>query len=63
MALFIFCRYNLSMITYDESKRLANIEKHQIDFIGCEVIFAGATLTREDARCDYGEARLQTQGL
>jgi len=51
------------MITFDESKRLTNMEKHQIDFIGCEVIFAGATLTREDTRCDYGETRLQTLGL
>ncbi len=51
------------MITYDENKRLSNIEKHHIDFIGCEVIFNGATLTREDNRADYGEIRFQTLGL
>lgn len=51
------------MITYDENKRLANIEKHHIDFVGCEVIFEGLTLTREDNRHDYGEIRFQTLGL
>jgi uncharacterized DUF497 family protein len=58
-----FCIYNLSMITYDEAKRKANLEKHHIDFVGCEIIFAGFTLTREDGRDNYGELRLQTLGL
>ncbi len=51
------------MITYDETKRKTNLEKHHIDFIGCDVIFDGATLTREDTRPDYGEVRFQTLGL
>ncbi len=51
------------MITYDENKRRANIEKHHIDFVGCEAIFESTTLTREDTRVDYGEIRLQTLGI
>lgn len=51
------------MITYDEAKRQANINKHHFDFIGCEVIFSDFTFTREDGRDAYGELRLQTLGL
>lgn len=51
------------MVTYDETKRQANIQNHGFDFIGCEVVFAGFTITREDARDAYGELRLQTLGL
>jgi len=51
------------MITYDEIKRQANIKKHGFDFVGSDVIFAGFTITREDARDAYGELRLQTLGL
>ena len=51
------------MLTYDEVKRQANIKKHGFDFVGSEVIFAGFTITREDAHDAYGELRLQTLGL
>ena len=51
------------MITYDEPKRLANIQKHGFDFLGCEMVFDGFTITREDCRDAYGELRLQTLGL
>lgn len=51
------------MITYDEAKRQANIIKHGIDFVGCESVFMGFTLTREDSRDAYGEIRLQTIGV
>lgn len=50
------------MITYDETKRQANIKKHGFDFVGCEVVFDGVTITREDSR-EYGETRYQTLGL
>ena len=50
-------------MTYDEVKRHANIEKHGFDFVGCEAVFAGFTITREDARDAYGELRLQTLGM
>lgn len=51
------------MITYDEAKRQANLQKHGFDFVGAEAIFAGITITREDRSQDYGEQRLQTLGL
>lgn len=55
--------YNLPMISYDEGKRQANISRHGFDFVGCDVVFEGFTITREDARDAYGELRLQTLGL
>ena len=57
------CIYNLPVITYDESKRKANIGNHGFDFIGSESVFAGFTITRDDGRDSYGEIRLQTLGL
>lgn len=51
------------MITFDEAKRQANIKNHRLDFVGCEVIFEGFTIVREDSRENYGEQRLQTLGL
>lgn len=51
------------MITYDETKRLSNLNKHGIDFLGCEEIFTNFTITREDTCDDYCELRLQTLGL
>ncbi|MFZ4790158.1 MAG: BrnT family toxin [Candidatus Competibacteraceae bacterium] len=51
------------MISYDETKRQANLVKHGFDFIGCEAVFQGFTLTREDRREAYGELRLRTLGL
>ncbi len=51
------------MISYDEAKRLGNIEKHGIDFIDAESILNGFTITREDTREQYGETRYQTLGL
>ncbi|TWV81502.1 BrnT family toxin [Moraxella sp. VT-16-12] len=50
-------------ISYDETKRLTNIDKHGIDFIGCETIFDNPMLTYEDNRFDYGEMRLQSYGI
>ena len=51
------------MVTYDEVKRQANLQKHGYDLMGSEVVFEGFTITREDARDAYGELRLQTLGL
>ena len=51
------------MICYDEAKRQLNLQKHHIDFLGCEAIFYGFTLTCEDKRENYGELRFQTLGL
>jgi len=47
------------MITFDEVKRQANIGNHGFDFLGCESVFEGFTITREDVRDAYGELRLE----
>ncbi len=51
------------MTTWDEPKRLKNIEDHGLDFVGCDAIWDNFTITREDTREDYGEKRLVTFGL
>ncbi|MGA2610589.1 MAG: BrnT family toxin [Terriglobia bacterium] len=48
---------------WDEAKRQANIQKHGIDFLGIEKVFAGQTITILDDRIDYGEPRFVTVGL
>lgn len=48
---------------WDETKRLANIRKHGIDFVDVPAVFDGATLTYEDTTFDYGEQRFVTIGL
>lgn len=57
------CSLFLSVIIFDETKRQANIAKHGLDFVGCEVIFENETFTREDSRHAYGEQRFQTMGV
>lgn len=49
-------------MSYDESKRQTNLEKHGIDLAWCESIFDAPMLTREDKRAAYGEERLQSIG-
>ena len=51
------------MTTWDEPKRLKNIETHGLDFVGCDAIWDNFTITREDVRQAYGEKRLVTFGL
>lgn len=48
---------------WDEAKRQSNIEKHGIDFIGIEEVFAGEIVTVLDDRFVYGEIRCVTVGL
>lgn len=48
---------------WDEDKRRRNLRKHGIDFVGCEAVFEGNTLTVEDTRFDYDESRYVTVGL
>ena len=50
------------MITFDESKRQANIAKHGIDLAALSNFFDGDLLTREEARESYGELRFQSIG-
>ncbi len=50
-------------IAWDETKRLQNLRDHQLDFRDAERVFAGPTITFEDARFDYDEWRFITVGL
>jgi len=49
-------------MTWDEAKRAKNLAKHGIDFADCAIVFDQPMVTREDAREDYGEVRLQSIG-
>ncbi|MFZ4537153.1 BrnT family toxin [Propionivibrio sp.] len=48
------------MVTFDESKRQANITKHGIDLADVETAFDYPLLTTEDDRVAYGEQRLES---
>jgi uncharacterized protein len=48
---------------WDETKRLANLDKHGIDFIDVLNVFEGDIVTVEDDRYRYGEQRFVTFGL
>jgi hypothetical protein len=50
-------------IEWDESKRLSNIEKHQVDILEASLIFENWVLTEPDARFDYGEVRFKSVGM
>jgi len=47
-------------LEWDENKRLTNLQKHKIDFIGSEEIFDGYTVTFEDDSVDYDEQKFVT---
>lgn len=49
--------------TWDERKRLQNIRKHGIDFIGVDALFSTYTMTLVDSRYPYEEQRFITFGL
>ncbi len=51
------------MLTWDETKRTLNLERHGLNFVGCDAIWDNFTVTREDKRQDYGEARQVCFGL
>ena len=48
---------------WDEAKRVANLQKHGVDFRDAWMVFEGTTVTIEDKRWGYGEQRLVTLGL
>lgn len=45
------------MISYTEEKNAINIAKHGISLSVAAEVLAGITVTNEDARTAYGEAR------
>ncbi len=48
---------------WHESKRRLNLKKHGFDFADAKEVFAGPTLTEEDARGYDGEQRFNTIGV
>ena len=51
------------MVTYDETKRQANLACHGLDFIGCEALFDGPVVSWDDDREAYGELRMNALGF
>ena len=49
-------------LEWDENKRVINLQKHKIDFIGSKEIFDGYTVTFEDDSVGYDEQRFVTFG-
>lgn len=49
--------------TWTSAKRTANLKKHGYDFSDAERLFAGPTMTQEDARDYRGEQRYNTTGF
>ena len=50
-------------ITSDPAKRQAALRERGLNFADAAVVFAGPTITVQDTRRDYGEARFQTVGF
>jgi uncharacterized DUF497 family protein len=50
-------------ITFDPAKRQAALNGRGLNFADAEIVFAGRTITVQDTRRDYGEARFQTVGF
>ncbi len=50
-------------IEFDEEKRAETIRARGLDMARAADVFAGATLTVEDDRQDYGETRFITIGV
>jgi hypothetical protein len=49
--------FNNVKITFDPAKRQAALDGRGPDFADASIIFAGPTITAQDTRRDYGEAR------
>jgi uncharacterized protein len=60
---FIGGTFNQVKITSDPAKRQAALEKRGLNFADAAIVFAGPTITVQDARRDYGEVRFQTVGF
>ncbi|QVL51025.1 MAG: BrnT family toxin [Thiocapsa sp.] len=50
------------MATWDESKRISDLQRHRLDLADCERVFDHPTLAAEDTRADYGEPRMNLLG-
>jgi len=52
-----------TVLTWDEAKRLRNLQEHRVDFADLVPFFDGCLLTGEDEREAYGEQRFQSVGF
>ena len=50
-------------IDFDPDKRDATLAQRGLDFARAGEVFAGVTVSAEDARFDYGEQRFTTVGV
>ena len=50
-------------ITFDPLKRQTTLSERGLNFADAAIVFAGPTITVQDTRRDYGEARYQTVGF
>ncbi|WP_199533504.1 BrnT family toxin [Devosia psychrophila] len=48
---------------WDEAKRHANFNKHDVDVFVAALIFERRTISTEDRRHDYGEVRHKSIGM
>jgi uncharacterized DUF497 family protein len=52
-----FWGYIISVFSWDEPKRIANLAKHGVDFVAVEDFDFETAVTTPDDRRDYGEVR------
>jgi uncharacterized DUF497 family protein len=50
-------------VTFDPAKQQAALDERGLDFADASTVFGGITITVQDTRRDYGEARFQTVGF
>ena len=50
-------------ITFDPLKRQTTLSERGLNFADAAIVFAGPTITVQDTRREYGEARFQTVGF
>jgi hypothetical protein len=50
-------------LEWDEAKRLANFEKHGLDFADAATVLSGIGFEIEDTRADYDEVRFRYFGF
>jgi uncharacterized protein len=55
--------FNNVKITFDPAKRQAALDGRGLNLADASIVFAGLTITVQDTRRDYGEARFQTVGF
>ena len=54
---------NVMQIEFDPDKRDKRLAERGLDFTHAVKVFAGVSVTAEDARLDYGEIRFSTVGV